>query len=73
VLNDRGGCLPGVAFKYSSDIRSAGLAGDATQIVAGITSAYVIDPDHLDEVPSETARKWFEEDVASGKIKIVRK
>ena len=73
VLNDRGGCLPGVAFKYASDIRSTGLAGDATQIVAGLSSAYVIDPDHLDEVPSETARKWFEEDVASGKIKIVRK
>lgn len=73
VRNDSGGCLPGVAFKYGSDIRTSGLAGDATQIVAGITSAYVIDPDHLDEVPSQTARKWFEEDVASGKIKIVRK
>ena len=73
VSNSSGGCLPGVAFKYSSDIRSAGIAGDATQIVAGISSAYVIDPDHLDEVPSENARTWFQEDVASGKIKIIRK
>lgn len=73
VLNERGGCLPGIAFTYGSDIRSAGLAGDSTQIVAGLTSAYVIDPDNLDDVPSETARTWFEEDVASGKIKVVRK
>jgi hypothetical protein len=73
VTNSSGGCLPGIAFKYASDIRSAGLAGDATQIVAGSSSAYVIDPDHLDQVPSETARKWFQEDVASGKIQVIRK
>jgi hypothetical protein len=73
VTNQRGECLPGVAFKYSSDVRSAGIAGEATHIVAGLTSAYVIDPDHLDQVPNETAREWFQEDVASGKIKIIRK
>jgi len=36
------------------------------------TSGFVIDPDHLEDVPYPQTRKWFEEDVASGKIKVVR-
>ena len=73
VLNANGGCQPGINFNYSGDLRSPGISGKGTQIVAGLTSAYVIDPDHLDQVPSETARRWFEEDVASGKITVIRK
>jgi hypothetical protein len=72
VRSDRG-CAPGIAFKFSSDLRSPGLTGDNAVIQTVTTSAYVIDPDHLDEVQNETARRYFEEDVASGKIQIQRK
>lgn len=72
VTSSRGECQPAIDFEFSSDLRSPGLAGDGSLIQAGMSSAYVIDPDHLDEVPNETARRYFEEDVASGKIKIVR-
>jgi hypothetical protein len=65
-------CLPGIQFQHTRDLRSPGLAGDGAQIIAGLTSAYVIDPDRLDEVPSDAARRYFEEDVASGKIKVLR-
>lgn len=67
------GCSPAIAFKFSSDIRSPGLTGDNAVIQSMMTSAYVIDPDHLDQVPNATARRYFEEDVASGKIQIQRK
>lgn len=72
ITNGRGGCRPGIDFTFSADVRSPGLSGDGTQISTGLTSAFVIDPDHLDEVPNATARRWFEEDVASGKIKVIR-
>jgi hypothetical protein len=72
ITNGRGGCRPGIDFTFSADIRSPGIAGDGTQISTGLTSAFVIDPDHLDQVPNETARRWFEEDVATGKIKVIR-
>jgi hypothetical protein len=71
VHNERG-CAPGIAFEFSSDLRSPGLSGDAAVIQTAVTTGYVIDPDHLDDVPSETARRYFEEDVASGKIKLLR-
>ena len=73
TVQNNGGCSPGITFTFSSDVRSPGLAGDSTVISAGLTSAFVIDPDHLDDVPYETTRNWFEEDVASGKIKVIRK
>jgi hypothetical protein len=73
VRRGTGGCSPGIAFKFSSDIRSPGLTGDAAVIQSMMTSAYLIDPDHLDQVPNATARRYFEEDVASGKIQIQRK
>jgi hypothetical protein len=72
VTSDRG-CAPGIAFTFSSDLRSPGLAGDSAVIQTVMTTGYVIDPDHLDQVPSATARRYFEEDVASGKIQIQRK
>ncbi|MDQ3370340.1 MAG: hypothetical protein M3680_33390 [Myxococcota bacterium] len=72
MRNDRG-CSPGIAFKFTSDIRSPGLIGDTAVVQNVSTGAYVIDPDHLDQVPSELARKWFQEDVAAGKIQIQRK
>ena len=72
-VNDRGGCSAGIDFKMlTTDIRTAGMRGDETQLTTSWTTGFVIDPDHLDQVPDADARKWFEEDVASGKIKIVR-
>jgi len=68
-----GGCSPGITFKFSSDLRSPGLKDDNAVIQGLWTSAYVIDPDHLDQVQNETARRYFQEDVASGKIQIQRK
>ncbi len=73
VSRGTGGCSPGIAFKFSSDLRSPGLTGDSAVIQSLMTSAYVIDPDHLDQVKNETARRYFQEDVASGKIQIQRK
>lgn len=73
TVRQNGRCAPGITFQLAEDIRSAGLAGDTTVVQAGLSSAYVIDPDHLDQVPNATARKWFEEDVASGKIVVIRK
>lgn len=73
VSRGTAGCSPGIAFKFSSDLRSPGLTGDSAVIQSLMTSAYVMDPDHLDQVPSETARTWFQEDVAAGKIQIQRK
>lgn len=66
------GCGPAYDFEFTSDLRSPGLAGDAAPVIAGSTSAFVIDPDNLDAVPYESTRRWFQEDVASGKIKIIR-
>lgn len=68
-----GGCAPAFDFVFSGDLRSAGLSGDKTVVYAGTSTAFVVDPDHLDQVPSETARRWFQEDVASGKIVVIRK
>lgn len=68
----RGGCAPAINFTFESDLRSPGLAGGAAQIVLGTSTRFVIDPDHLDEVPSADARRWFEQDVASGEIQIRR-
>lgn len=72
VANPRGGCTPGISLELTRDQRSPGLVGDFTTVLTGTTTAYVVDPDHLDQVPSETARRYFQEDVASGKIKVVR-
>ena len=72
TYHDSGRCTPGIDFQLTADQRTPGLAGDSTLIYAGTSSGYVIDPDHLDEVPSEVARKNFQEDVARGTIKIVR-
>ena len=68
---DGGRCAPGIALTYSGDLRSPGLRGDATQIISSLTTAFVIDPDHLDQVPNADARRYFQEDVASGKIKVI--
>lgn len=73
TVQNNGGCAPGIAFQFSGDVRSPGLAGDNTVISAGLTSAFVIDPDDLDAIPYESTRRWFEEDVASGKITVIRK
>ena len=67
------GCAPTYQFTFSGDLRTAGLSGDKAAVYAGTSTAFVIDPDHLDQVPSETARRWFQEDVASGKIVVIRK
>lgn len=67
-----GNCVPGIDLTYSQNIRSTGLAGKPASIVAIWSSGYVIDPDDLQSVPSQTAREWFEEDVAAGVIRIVR-
>lgn len=72
LRNSSGGCQPAIAFKFAADIRSPGLKDDSTSISAGLSSGFVIDPDHLDDVPYESTRRYFQEDVASGKIKIVR-
>ena len=72
TVNNNGQCAPAIALEHLGDLRSPGLAGDHSGITSSNTTAFVIDPDHLDEVPSATARQWFEEDVASGKIKILR-
>jgi len=71
TVTEDAGCGPGIAFKYTSDLRSAGLAGKSTVIQAGLSSGRVIDPDHLEDLP-ETMRRYFEEDVASGKKKVIR-
>ena len=68
-----GGCAPTYDFTFSGDLRTAGLSGDQATVFAGTSTGFVIDPDHLDQVPSATARRWFEEDVASGKIVVIRK
>ena len=73
TVRNGSGCAAGIAFKFSSDLRSPGLSGDSTVIQGGLTTGFLIDPDHLDQVPNATARKWFEEDVASGKIIVIRK
>ncbi|MBL0212567.1 MAG: hypothetical protein IPQ07_01640 [Myxococcales bacterium] len=73
TATDGGHCAPAYNFTYSGDLRTAGLSGGKTVAYAGTSSGYVIDPDHLDQVPSETARRWFQEDVASGKIVVIRK
>lgn len=73
VTDGAGKCGPSISFTFTGDLRSPGLTGDLTHVNTGLTSAYVIDPDHLDQVPNATARRYFEEDVASGKIKVVRK
>ncbi len=73
VQRGGGACSPGIAFKFTSDLRSPGLKDDNAVIQSLWTSAYVIDPDHLDQVPSEAARRYFQEDVAAGKIQIQRK
>jgi hypothetical protein len=72
VRNASGECLPGINFKFTGDLRSPGLTDTSTEIIAGLTSARVIDPDNLQDL-SETMRRWFEEDVASGKIVVIRK
>ena len=72
ATGNNGGCAPAYDFTYAVDLRSPGLRGGKTIAYAGTSSAYVIDPDHLDQVPSETARRWFQEDVASGKIVVIR-
>lgn len=72
TTNSRGQCMPSINFEFSSDLRTPGLVGDTTHITAGLTSAFVIDPDHLDDVPHQGAREYFEEKVASGRIKILR-
>ena len=64
-------CAPGIDFTYQNDLRTPNLSGKWTQIIAGISTANVTDPDHLDQL-SEGARAYFEEDVASGKIVILR-
>ncbi len=72
TFTSNGRCAPAVDFTFSTDLRSAGLEGDGAMVVTGSSSRFVIDPDNLDDVPSESARRWFQEDVASGRIKIIR-
>lgn len=72
VRNGSGQCGAGIVFQYTGDLRTAGLAGASTEILSAYTSARVIDPDNLSELP-EQMREWFEEDVASGKIVVLRK
>lgn len=73
TMTNNGHCAPAFAFTFSENVRTEGLAGGTAVAYAGTSSAYVIDPDHLEDVPSENARTWFREDVASGKIVVVRK
>ncbi len=72
TTNSAGECAPGIDFTFAGDLRSPGLIGGTSEIVMGTSSRFVIDPDHLDDVPSEVARRNFQEDVADGTIKIVR-
>jgi hypothetical protein len=67
------GCVLSLELTFSSDVRTTGLAGRKTTVYSGTTTGFVIDPDHLDQVPSATARRWFQEDVASGKIVVIRR
>jgi hypothetical protein len=67
------GCVLSLKLVFTSDLRTRGLAGGKTVMSSGTSTRYVIDPDHLDQVPSATARRWFQEDVASGKIVVIRK
>ncbi len=73
TATDGGHCAAAYTFTYTGDLRTAGLSGGKTVAYAGTSSGYVIDPDHLDQVPNETARRWFQEDVASGRIVVIRK
>lgn len=66
-------CTAGLELAFSSDIMSAGLAGNSTTIYQGWSSRWAIDPDHLDQIPSEQGRKWVEEDIASGKLKVIHR
>jgi len=67
-----GKCAPRIELTYSQNIRSPGLTGKAAAIVAIWTSAYMVDPDHLEACPYESLRQRFEEERAAGVIKIVR-
>ncbi len=73
TATDGGRCAPAFAFTFAGDVRTAGLTGGKTVAYAGTSSAFVIDPDHLENVPYESTRTWFREDVASGKIVVVHK
>jgi hypothetical protein len=73
TATDGGRCAPAFAFTFSGDVRTAGLSGGKTVAYAGTSSGFVIDPDHLEDVPYESTRNWFKEDVASGKIVVIRK
>jgi hypothetical protein len=68
-----GRCAAAYDFTFSGDVRSPGLSGKSTLAYAGTTTAIVIDPDHLENVPYEQTRTWFREDVASGKIVVIHK
>jgi len=69
---DDGLCGPSIALTYSQNIGAPGLAGKTTAIVPVWSTAFVIDPDNLAEVPYAWARRQFEDKVAAGTIRIVR-
>jgi len=73
TANDNGRCAPAYDFTYAGNLRTAGLDGGTTRVYAGTTSAILVDPDHLDDVPYPDTRRWFQEDVASGKIVVIHK
>jgi len=72
VTRDNGGCVAGYTFGYTDDIRTAGLTGTATVLDSGVTSAVLVDPDHLDQAP-EGARDYFNDQVASGDIVVIHR
>lgn len=73
TATDGGRCAAAFNFTFAGDVRSAGLSGGKTIAYAGTSSAFVIDPDHLENVPYDSTRTWFKADVASGKIVVVHK
>ncbi len=73
TATDGGRCAPAFNFTFAGDVRTPGLSGGKTVAYAGTSSGFVIDPDHLENVPYESTRTWFREDVASGKIVVVHK
>jgi hypothetical protein len=73
TATDGGRCAAAFNFTFTGDVRTAGLSGGKAVAYAGTSSGFVIDPDHLEDVPYESTRTWFREDVASGKIVVVHK
>ncbi|HEY4179378.1 MAG TPA: hypothetical protein VGM90_21185 [Kofleriaceae bacterium] len=72
-LTEGSSCAAGLKLSFTDNLMTSGLVGNTASIYVGTSTAWVADPDHLDQIPNADGRAYITQEIADGTIKVIHR